>query len=345
MKTKKFVVAVVGAMLALSAYARKNGSEESQTIKSEPVVVAYVSSWSNVIPDPSLMTHLNYAFGHVSEGFDSVRISNPGRLRELMALKKKNPDLNILLSVGGWGSGRFSEMAANDSLRHSFAADCRRVVDDLGLDGIDIDWEYPTSNAAGISSSLDDTANFNLLMADIRNALGTNKLLTLATFAGADYIDFKGILDNVDLVNVMSYDMACVPKHHSPLCQSESTGDLTVKSAVYSHLAAGVPAEKLVVGLPFYGRGTQPYSDFVNFRDLEVKNGIVEEWDSVARAPYMANSETGEMVLGFDNPQSLILKLNFIKYNGLRGAMYWDYAGDDDNATLAKLVANEILKP
>ena len=104
--------------------------------ESDRVVVAYVTSWSSVIPDPFTMTHINYAFGHVNDTFDGVRIDNPERLKEMVALKKTNPDLKVMLSVGGWGSGRFSEMAMTKSTRRSFAQDCLRVVKEFGLDGI-----------------------------------------------------------------------------------------------------------------------------------------------------------------------------------------------------------------
>ena len=68
------------------------------------VVVAYVTSWSRVMPDPFTMTHINYAFGHVNDIFDGVRIDNPRRLKAIVDLKSINPDLKVMLSVGGWGS-------------------------------------------------------------------------------------------------------------------------------------------------------------------------------------------------------------------------------------------------
>ena len=102
------------------------------------VIVAYVTSWSDVTPDPHSMTHINYAFGHVNNTFDGVRIDNPDRLRAISGLKQQNPKLKVLLSVGGWGSGRFSEMAATDSTRRAFAADCRAKIKEYGLDGIQL---------------------------------------------------------------------------------------------------------------------------------------------------------------------------------------------------------------
>lgn len=90
------------------------------------VIVAYVVSGSEVMPDPQLMTHINYAFGHVSKTFDGVDIDNGGRLRKIVELKRVKPSLKVVLSVGGWTSGRFSEMAADASLRRAFAKDSVR---------------------------------------------------------------------------------------------------------------------------------------------------------------------------------------------------------------------------
>ena len=199
----------------------------------DKIVVAYVASWTTGrLPDPTLMTHINYAFGHVKKTFDGVDIQNPDFLKEVVALKQQNPKLKVVLSVGGWTSGNFSEMAASAQYRRAFAKDCRRVVDQYGLDGIDIDWEYPTSSVAGISSSPDDTDNYTLLMRDLRKALGKKKLLTAATVADARYIDFNGCLRYMDFVNIMAYDVANPPKHHTTLYRSPLSGRITVQEAV-----------------------------------------------------------------------------------------------------------------
>ena len=190
---KKLII----ASAALIACASAAGAAETKA--PEKVVVAYVTSWTDEIPDPSLMTHINYAFGHVNDSFNGVRVDNPDRLRSIVALKKQNPALKVLVSVGGWGSGRFSEMAADPKNRKAFANSCKKLVKDFNLDGIDIDWEYPTSSAAGISSSPADTDNFSLLMHDLRKALGKNKILSLATIASGEYIDFPAFIDDVDL--------------------------------------------------------------------------------------------------------------------------------------------------
>ena len=109
---KHFFAFLVSLVCTLVAFAGKGP---------EPVVVAYVTSWTRTMPDPTVMTHINYAFGHVNEQFNGVRIDNEKRLRDIVSLKKKNSNLRIMLSIGGWGSGRFSEMAADEANRKAFA--------------------------------------------------------------------------------------------------------------------------------------------------------------------------------------------------------------------------------
>ena len=308
--------------------------------KKDYVIVAYVTSWKNVPVDPTVMTHINYAFGHVNDTFDGVRIDNPRRLRSIVDLKSINPDLKVMLSVGGWGSGRFSEMAADDQRRMSFANDCLRVVEEFGLDGIDIDWEYPTSDMAGISASPADRENFNLLMRDLRAVLGEDRLLTLASSAYAEYIDFFACEKYLDFVNIMTYDMASAPRHHAPLYASERTKG-SCEGAIAAHVKAGVPISKLVLGVPFYGRGGSVLPKFMDYRDIVKVEGYVEMWDEKAQVPYLADKE-GVLVIGYDNPKSMKIKCDYIKANGLFGVMYWDYAGDNDSGDLRTILAEQM---
>lgn len=341
----KIFAASLVACAALSSCASTQ-SENTQGIENpENVVVAYVTSWTEEMPEPQYVTHINYAFGHVNESFDGVRVANPDRLKQISDLKADAPGLKVMLSIGGWGSGRFSEMAADSALRAAFAADAARVMKDFNLDGIDIDWEYPTSDAAGISASADDTANFTLLMRDLREALGRDALLTAATACSADYIDFPAILPYIDFINIMSYDMGNAPRHHSALYAREGLTNMSADQAVRKHIAAGVPAGKLTLGIPFYGRGSEPYAPYANFNKIEVLPGTCEMWDSIACAPYMADEE-GNLVLGFENARSAALKCRYAVDNGLRGTMYWDYSGDDANNTLrATVYENTMKKP
>lgn len=353
---KKYLMAVVAAA-AILFISCSNGDSDGPTLpdpepeetpdtpaeRSGNVVVAYVTSWSSCNVNPNFMTHINYAFGHVRDDYSGVRIDNEARLKTIADKKKEFPKLAVMLSIGGWGSGRFSEMAADASFRKKFAADCRRVCEEYNLDGIDIDWEFPTSDAGGeISCSPADTKNYTLMMRDIREAIGKDRYLTLASSVDAGYIDFKDILGYIDFVNIMAYDMNNAPSHNASLFRSERSGWITADEGVQRHLAAGIPASKLVLGLPFYGHGRSPYDQSVDYKNIKVLTGCSEQWDDVAKVPYMANAK-GELVLGFDNARSLEIKCKYVKEKGLHGAMYWDYDGDDSQSTLRKTVATEIL--
>ena len=310
----------------------------------EMIVVAYVTSWTHEVPDPWVMTHINYAFGHVNNTFNGVRIDNPERLRMIVGLKKQNPDLKVMLSVGGWGSGRFSEMAATAENRTSFARDCKRIVEEFGLDGIDIDWEYPTQGGAGISSSPDDTKNFTLLMQTLRKMLGKKLLLTAATVSSAQYIDFKSCVQYMDFVNVMAYDMADPNHHHAALYPSSISGYCTSSQAVENHLKAGVPKDKLVMGIPFYGKGKRDDEGLRQFNRTGIlPTGYEERWDEQGQVPYRMNDK-GEFVWGYENTRSLVAKCQYILDNNLRGGMYWDYASDNPQGDESRTLCQSLMK-
>ena len=331
---KKIYYLLLLVCCCLSSYARK--PEKS------PVVLAYVTSWSTVIPNPQVVTHINYAFGHVTDSFNGVRIDNEERLKEIVGLKKQNPALKVLLSIGGWGSGRFSEMATSPENRKAFAADCKRVVTQFKLDGIDIDWEYPTSNAAGISAAPDDTKNYTLLMQDIRAAIGKKQLLTLASVATGQYIDFAAIEPTVDFVNIMTYDIARPPYHHASLFRSDKTETVSCQEAVAAHVKAGMPIGRLVLGIPFYGHGTEAIK-YCNYKDIIKLEGFTRQWDEVAKVPYLTDAN-GNMVCTYEDAASIAEKCRYLNSQGMLGAMYWDYDGDDAEGTLQRAVYNGVMK-
>lgn len=309
-------------------------------------VVAYVTSWSDGPVDPFMMTHVNYAFGHVNAHHDGVRLVNEDRMRLCLDLKKQNPDLKVLISIGGWGSGGFSEMARDARTRKAFAADCQRLCKAYGFDGIDIDWEYPTSDDAGIGCHPDDTKNYTLMMKDIREAIGRDKLLTLASKSDAQYIDFRAILPYIDFVNIMSYDMDVAPRHHAPLYRSEATpckGRRSCEESVKCHLDAGVPAHMLNLGLPFYGHGCGDFDYYLDYKDIPAPDAkYPERWDKKACVPYRADKQ-GNLVMGYDNAKSIELKCKWAVEQGLLGVLYWEYAADGEKHPLVKAAHDATL--
>lgn len=311
------------------------------------IIVGYVTYWGNTLPDPALLTHINYAFAHIKSDFESLDIKSTSRLSKVADLKKVNPNLKISLSVGGWGAGNFSEMAADENHRKKFCQNCLAAVKKYNLDGIDLDWEYPTSSSAGISSSPDDKQNFTLLVKDLRAALGDDRLVTMASSASAKYVDFKSCADYMNFVNLMTYDMGDPPYHNAGLYRSSMT-KRSCDESVTLHLNAGVPLEKIVLGVPFYGRdnnkaftSSDPDDNFIYYKDI-VKGSYTDRWDDNAKVPYLTDA-SGSMVLSYDNETSIGLKADYVKQKGLKGAMYWAVEGDDANWTLSKAIAGRLI--
>ena len=311
---------------------------------SEPntVVAAYIVHDSDVMPDLSWVTQINYAFGLIDQNtFDRINILNEPRFEQIAALKKTNPDIKILLSLGGWGAGGFSEMAADSIKRKAFALDCKRIVDEYCIDGIDVDWEYPSSDEAGISATPGDIDNFTLLLKDIREAIGNDKMLTIATIADAMYVDFPAVIDYLDMVNIMAYDIARPPYHHSPLYRSSRAGRITTEEAVNAHIKAGVPVEKLVLGIPLYGHGIDSLPDYTYYADILKLENYNFHWDDTAKVPYMTDSN-GKFVLCYEDTNSVKIKCDYIKENQLRGIMYWEYTLDAPDLPLIKTIYNTM---
>ncbi|MGX9884202.1 glycosyl hydrolase family 18 protein [Streptomyces sp. NPDC002276] len=239
------------------------------------------------------ITHINYAFGNVTNGqcaigdayadyqktftadqsvsgvadtWDQPLAGNFNQLREL---KAKYPNIKILWSFGGWTwSGGFAQAAANPT---AFANSCYNLVEDPRwadvFDGIDIDWEYP--NACGLSCDTSGAAAYKNLMQALRAKFGTSNLVTAATTADGtsggkiDAADYAGAAQYVDWYNVMTYDFfgafnATGPTApHSPLTSYTGipTPGFTTADAIAKFKSKGVAASKLLIGIGFYGRG------------------------------------------------------------------------------------------
>ncbi|MEU0970235.1 glycoside hydrolase family 18 chitinase [Streptomyces sp. NPDC005917] len=239
------------------------------------------------------ITHINYAFGNVTNGqcaigdsyadYDKAFTADQsvsgvadtwdqplrGNFNQLRELKAKYPNIKVLWSFGGWTwSGGFAQAAANPA---AFAQSCYNLVEDPRwadvFDGIDIDWEYP--NACGLSCDTSGAAAYKNLMAALRAKFGSNNLVTAATTADGtsggkiDAADYAGAAQYVDWYNVMTYDFfgafnANGPTApHSPLTTYTGipTPGFTTADAIAKFKSKGVPASKLLIGIGFYGRG------------------------------------------------------------------------------------------
>lgn len=330
------------------------------------ILTAYVNDRalpSVTSADARKLTHINIAFGLVRDG--EVTTSHLENLGFLSRLREFNPKLKILLSIGGWGAGGFSEAAATSEGRRRFAQTSVEALVAADLDGLDLDWEYPCYSQAGIASSPDDKYTFSLLLEEMRKELdkqgakdNRHYLLTIAVGADQYFIDgteMHLVQEYLDWVQLMTYDMRggfqTLTGHHTNLFTP--TGDLfriSVDASVAMFVQAGVPQDKIVIGAAFYSRmwkntpnennglhqmttssgGYGPvYSDLV--AKYINKNGYIRYWDDEAKAPYLFD---GSSFITYDDEESLRAKCNYVIANNLAGIMFWEYSCDTTHTLL-----------
>ena len=337
------VTALLAAGILYSCKTNKNEEAAAQETEKSYEVVAYVWNGGDLLPDPSLITTINYAFANVNDTRDGVMINNEDRFKDIIALKKINPELKVLLCIGGNCESGLTEMAADSLKREALAADCARIVEEYGIDGIDFDWEFH----GGVGGTPDDYNNFLKVLKSVRANLPEGKLLTLAAggdLAGMDVNNVPAFVDQLDYVNVMAYDLGGqAPWHHTALYRSPNTGWRSVEEVVEDYVNHGVPYEKMMLGLGFYGRGDDHYyTGWTNTKSAVPYDDLTEQWDSIACVPYIADAN-GALVLGYENPRSIEIKCDYLKEKGFRGAMCWRTELDTDSLDLARTVARCLL--
>ena len=334
-------------------------------------VVGYYAGWSayqgyqaSDLP-VRLLTHINYAFAGIDPDDGTLVLDAPELDRKnfaaLRALREEHPHLKLMLSVGGWDhSTHFSDVAATAARRQAFARSCAELLAAHGLDGIDLDWEYPVSGGtAGTVHRPQDKQNFTLLLQAIRQELdrqggldGRDYQLTIAGAAGSWYlgnIQPAAVADTVDHIFLMAYDLhgpwdsyadfnapLYTPSGSAPHYQS------SVSDSVAAYLNSGVPADKLVLGMPLYGyrydgvssSGNGLYSTFTAARSLpyDTVAGTYLSDPSYrqlrhgeAQVPYLSGKGS---FLTYDDPQSIAAKAQLAAEAGLLGVGFWELSQD-----------------
>ena len=338
-------------------------------------VVGYVIGPRTSVLAPSTiaaakMTRINYAFFQLKEGIIAERTPNDAaNLAVLTGLRQANPSLQILISVGGGGNGSagFSDMAITPAGRTRFVDSALALVEKYQLDGVDVDWEYPGyTHATHTTVRPEDKQTYTLLLKELRQRfdaaqkrLGRPLVTSSATGATQkwlDHTDMRQASRWLSAVNIMCYDWYnAVEKttgHDSPLYTVPADPKhISIDDAVHLNLAAGVPPQKLVIGVPFYGRKwtgvdpanhglwqpitIEPGSDIV-FRDVAPlidTNGYTRFWDPIAAAPYLYNEQTKTFIT-YNDAQSEAARAAYVKKMGLGGLMFWQYTGDAGNTLL-----------
>jgi GH18 family chitinase len=341
-----------------------------------PAVIAYVFPRDRVLEAHQIradkLTHVNFAFanvvgGRVVEG--SARDAD--NLKVLTGLRQDHPHLKVLVSVGGWTwSKGFSDAARTARSRRAFVRSAVDFVRRHDLDGFDVDWEYPGLPGDGNPHRPEDKQNFTALMAELRAALdregarrGPRLLLTFAAGASSEHLEhteMAKVQAVVDFVNLMTYDFRVAAPgepagHHANLRPHPADPrQVSAEGTVTAFLAAGVPASKLVLGVPFYGRawegvtskdglyreGRPPKqrldTSHAALAALAGTDGWTREWDAAARVPYLWNAGKQTFVT-YEDEESLRLKSDYVLANGLGGVMFWEYHADRSGSLLDTL--------
>jgi chitinase len=345
------------------------------------MVVGYVFPQDAVLQpgqiDASSLTRVNYAFANIKDGrMVTGFASDAQNFAFLTGLRKQNPSFTVLVSVGGWlWSTNFSDVSLTPQSRTLFIQSVMDFLRRYDLDGLDIDWEYPGMVGSGHRFRSEDGHNFTLLLKELRSQFDQETArthrrlyLTIAAGASSDYLahtEMKQVQELVDTVNLMAYDYVepgdePLTGHHSPLFTNPAdVRNYSSDASVRAFEEAGVPAGKILLGVPFYGHVwgevadrnhglLQPgkpvphaYAPYSAITASMLNQGYVRYWDPVASAPYLYNSDK-QIFVSYEDPESLAAKCRYVLAHKLGGVMFWDYSGDSAGALLG--VINQSLR-
>ena len=313
--------------------------------------------------DAENLDQLNYSFALIKDG--KADGSHWLGLKKVQSYLKKHPHVDGVLSVGGWGADGFSDACLTEEGRKTLADSLLQLMDECGFVGIDVDWEYPGIPGTGIVFREEDVENWYDLLSLLREGLdareafhGREYHLSVALGAGENHLrvlDAARLGKIIDQAVVMAYDLCGFDRitgHHAGLYADQRKPN-TGAHAVQTLVESGFPAEKILLGMPAYGRVWRQVSgggdgldqrantsgnktiSFDEILALE-KQGYTRYYDEKAQAAWWFDGST--FVSGEDD-RSIAAKSAWIVDNGLLGAAVWQYTQDAEGAMLAMLDA------
>jgi chitinase len=360
-----------------------------------PVIGAYYAGWNSAsypvdqIPADKI-THLFYAFSTIDKGKCVVQPGAAADFAKLKELKQRKPHLRTLISIGGWGAGGFSDAALTHASRESFARHCVDLFFSTykgSFDGVDIDWEFPVyGGPTEITDRPEDKRNMTLLSIEFRRQLdrvGRGHLVTAALPVGrlqtdgpydpAKSFELGALARVLDFINVMTYDMGTgfspVSTFNAPMAEvaNDPLGQPmrrwnNVTAAIRYYKLHGVPANKMVLGVPFYGRGFET-------KQAGPQNGLYQPWDKafwpggwreikqtmltdpawqqfwhpVAQSPWLYNPAERRFV-SYEDPRSIGIRAQYAKDKNLLGTFMWELSDDDAEHSLLNAMSGPFRK-
>jgi chitinase len=347
------ILVLACAAVCTAVFAKeKNKADKKKDIS---VIAYYAGDAKHIDAYPvEKLTHIIYSFTHLKGNEIFVQNKNDSEtIKHLVGLKKRNPKLKIILSMGGWGGCEpCSEVFSTNEGREAFAKSVLHTSEYFGTNGIDLDWEYPAvSGFPGHRFVPEDKPNFTELLKALRKYLGKKYEISFAAGGSVtclhESFEWNKIAPMVDKVNIMTYDLvhgfSKVTGHHTPLYSTPQQVE-SVDYAINYLTSIGFPANKLVIGAAFYARifdvdvdannglyqpGHFDHGfDFNTYnRDSLEKAGFTYYWDDVAKAPYFY-SPAKKQEITFDDKKSIALKTSYTIAKGLNGIMFWELGND-----------------
>jgi len=380
----RLVVTTLAFLLAALCH---TAAEATDTLRANVIGAYYPGGSAARYPVAQIpadkLTHLFYAFARIEDGRCVVDAKADAHFAALAKLKRKHPHLRTLISIGGWNADGFSDAALSAGSRRHLVTSCIQLFfagRRDSFDGVDIDWEFPVyGGAKHIAARSQDRRNMSLLAREFRRQLdavgkqrGQALLLTAALPAArlesagpydpARSFELAPLARTLDFINLMSYDMGTVfspvaafnaPLHEDmadPLEPALRRWN-NVEGAVEYYVRNGVPASKLVLGVPFYGRGFRvtsdanhglyqaycapfPVGDWRTMRSTLLNDPRWQQhWHPVAQTPWLFHP--GDRIfVSYEDARSIGIRAQLAKDRGLRGVFMWELTGDDEQHTL-----------
>ncbi|GLJ47772.1 hypothetical protein SUGI_1009080 [Cryptomeria japonica] len=324
---------------------------------------SYMPTW-NI--NASLYTHLFYAFVDLDNQTFTVTV--PQEQQQIFegfsaTVQEVNSSVKTLISIGGGSSNAtlFSIMASNSSLRKSFIDSSIALARDNGFHGLDLDWEFPATRT--------DMDNFGYLLDEWRDKVHLEALtsglepllLTAAVYFSEHFFDGESrdypiqiIADNLDWINVMCFDYhgSWDTSHtgaHSALY--DVTSHLSTNYGIGSWLDSGIPPNKVVMGIPMYGRSwmlknkekvrigspavaagpRQRLSNQTGFMMFSEVDHFIRKHNAtvvIDNFTVSAYCYAGDVWISYDDKETVDLKTKFAKDRGLLGYFFWAVSYD-----------------
>ena len=361
----KLLIILVFSSISLTWMCSKKSAEPSPTppspLKLAKVVMGYYPSWEKGTFDHTkikyeYLTHIAQAFAKPDSAGNLI-VPAETYYPELIS-EAHRQDVKVILSLGGWENCEgFPGMAATPQTRDRFIG---QVVDFLikyRYDGIDIDWEF-VSNPV-------ERLDFVSFIKELSARLKAQNPPLLLTMAGpsADYygkwINFEELAGSFDYISCMTYDYhgpwTDHSGHNSPMYSCANDPDGSFNDSYFYYISRGVPKEKLLLGLPFYGRSFdcsglyQKYSTSLYYSYQEaaplLDSGWTYLWDDCAQVPYLRKPDQ-TMIISYDDERSIGLKCQYILDKNAAGVIIWEITEDyyNGSSVLLKKVGETFKK-